>query len=140
MGQQQLLLIVLGTIIIGIAITVGLSIFGGNSVLAERDALIQDLNIIAANARTYFVKPRNMGGGSYSFQGYRLPKGFKENGNGFFECVLQGNDLLLTARSRENPSEDIITAVLRSGGDKLDNWVFYGKFEEYGDIEDEGEE
>jgi len=44
MGQQQLLLIVLGTIIVGVAVIVGINMFTTGAVNAERDALLQDVN------------------------------------------------------------------------------------------------
>ena len=44
MGQQQLLLIVLGTIIVGVAVVVGINMFTTGAVNSERDALILDVN------------------------------------------------------------------------------------------------
>ncbi len=43
MGQQQLLLIILGVIIVGIAVAVGITMFKTNAVSANRDALIGDM-------------------------------------------------------------------------------------------------
>ena len=42
MGSQQLLLIVLGVIIVGIAVIVGISIFGSNADQANKDAVTHD--------------------------------------------------------------------------------------------------
>jgi hypothetical protein len=39
MGQQQLLLIILGVIIVGIAIAVGLQLFQSGSIGANQDAI-----------------------------------------------------------------------------------------------------
>jgi len=68
MGQQQLLLIVLGTIIVGIAIVVGINMFSSGAVNAERDALIHDVNNIAALAGAYWRKPASLGGGERDWQ------------------------------------------------------------------------
>jgi len=46
MGQQQLLLIVLGVIIVGIAVVVGINLFNANATNANRDGVISDLNKI----------------------------------------------------------------------------------------------
>ena len=54
MGQQQILLIVLGIIIVGIAIVVGLDNFQSKAVQANRDAVIIDLNYLASDALAYF--------------------------------------------------------------------------------------
>ena len=44
MGQQQLFLIILGVIIVGIAIAVGLSLFTAQSIQSSRDAIINYLD------------------------------------------------------------------------------------------------
>ena len=51
MGQQQLLLIVLGVIIVGIAVVVGISVFTASSSSSNQDAVISDLQNISANAQ-----------------------------------------------------------------------------------------
>jgi type II secretory pathway pseudopilin PulG len=57
MGQQQLLLIILGVIIVGIAIAVGLQLFQSGSIGANSDALINDMMNIAAHADQYRIRP-----------------------------------------------------------------------------------
>ena len=67
MGQQQLLLIVLGTIIVGVAVVVGINMFTTGAINAERDALLQDVNNIASTAAAYWRKPAALGGGARDF-------------------------------------------------------------------------
>lgn len=67
MGQQQLLLIILATIIVGIAVAGGVVLFRTQAVNAARDAVALDLEDLAARAHAYYRKPRNMGGGQSSF-------------------------------------------------------------------------
>ncbi len=69
MGQQQLLLIILGVIIVGIAIAVGLSLFSAQSVQSNRDAIINDMNNLAAQAYQYRIRPTSMAGGAGSVRG-----------------------------------------------------------------------
>jgi len=69
MGQQQLLLIVLGTIIVGVAVVVGINMFATGAINAERDALLQDVNNVASNAASYWRKPAALGGGNRTFVG-----------------------------------------------------------------------
>ncbi|MBI2417017.1 MAG: hypothetical protein HYV28_03805, partial [Ignavibacteriales bacterium] len=57
MGQQQLLLIVLGVIIVGIAIVVGINLFRASAIDANRNGVISDLNNLAAMAQQYYKKP-----------------------------------------------------------------------------------
>jgi Tfp pilus assembly protein PilE len=72
MGQQQLLLIVLGTIIVGIAVAVGINMMGNAQEQANLDAVRQDLLTIASSAQGYFAKPTMMAGGGNSFTGITL--------------------------------------------------------------------
>lgn len=69
MGQQQLLLIVLGVIIVGIAVAVGITMFGEQSASANLDAVVGDLQRLAARAHQYYIKPTSMAGGGKSFVG-----------------------------------------------------------------------
>ena len=69
MGTQQLLMIVLGVIIVGVAIVVGINMFSEGAVNAEADRLVQEVNMVASNAAAYYRKPVQMGGGGRSFTG-----------------------------------------------------------------------
>jgi len=67
MGQQQLLLIILGVIVVGIAVAVGITMFADNAVSANRDAVVNDLVNFAARAQQYYRRPTALGGGQGSF-------------------------------------------------------------------------
>jgi Tfp pilus assembly protein PilE len=69
MGQQQLLLVILVTIIVGIATVVAINTFGSAADSANVDAVRLDLASIAASAQGYYMKPEMLGGGSRSFTG-----------------------------------------------------------------------
>ncbi|MBL7190632.1 hypothetical protein ISS30_02970 [bacterium] len=84
MGQQQLLLIVLGVIIVGIAIVVGLNMFQTKSVEANKMAVIADLTNLAAKAQMYYKKPSSLGGGSQDFNGFALVTNEQSNDNGSY--------------------------------------------------------
>lgn len=72
MGQQQLLLILLGVIIVGAATVIGIFLFGDNAVSANRDAMTNDLAALGARAQTYYRRPRVFGGGNNSFRGLTI--------------------------------------------------------------------
>ncbi|MDX1590605.1 MAG: hypothetical protein R3283_01500 [Balneolaceae bacterium] len=69
MGQQQLLLVILVTIIVGIATVVAINTFGAAADSANLDAVRQDVAQIAAAAQGYYMKPDMLGGGGRSFDG-----------------------------------------------------------------------
>jgi hypothetical protein len=73
MGQQQLLLIVLGVIIVGIAIVVGINLFNANAESSAQDTIVSAATNIGALAQQYFKKPTSMGGGGNNFTGFVIP-------------------------------------------------------------------
>ena len=106
MGQQQLLLIILGVIIVGIAVAVGITMFQDNAVSSNRDAMTNDLMHLAAKAKHYYKRPTSMGGGSYSFAGLSGAAGmallvttsFSNNSNGTYEITVPGDANSITFR------------------------------------------
>jgi hypothetical protein len=85
MGQQQLLLIVLGVIVVGIAVVVGMDMFSTSAALANRDAVISDLTHIITVARTHYCRPCVLAGGGNSFANFNIPTALLQNANGTFE-------------------------------------------------------
>ncbi len=69
MGQQQLLLVILVTIIVGIATVVAINTFSSASDSANIDAVRQDMITFASSASGYFMKPAMLGGGGNSYNG-----------------------------------------------------------------------
>ncbi len=99
MGQQQLLLLVLGVIIVGIAVAAGINMFSSSAVDANRDAISADLTHLASKAQQHFKKPTTMGGGGNDFVGFTLGTLDQSNGSGAFRVVttLPTNADLATA-------------------------------------------
>ncbi|HTX19362.1 MAG TPA: hypothetical protein VMG34_11960 [Bacteroidota bacterium] len=99
MGQQQLLLIILGVIIVGIAVAVGITMFQDNAVDQNRSAVIADLTTLAAKAQQYYAKPTTLGGGGNSFVGLTADApglgllastAFTNNANGAYSIKTAG--------------------------------------------------
>ena len=67
MGQQQLLLIVLGVIIVGIAVVVGINLFNANAEESAKDSLVSEGTNLGAMAQQFYKKPVALGGGGNSF-------------------------------------------------------------------------
>lgn len=87
MGQQQLLLITIGVILIGIAITAGIAYYNQKSVDANRDAVIMDLNNLATEASAFFKKPKSLGGGGKSYVGFSIPALLDTTNNGHYNII-----------------------------------------------------
>jgi len=123
MGQQQLLLIILGVIIVGIAIAVGLSLFSAQSVQSNHDAIINDLNNIAANAYQSYIRPASMGGGANSYDGtgaagasaYTIPSRMRTNENGSYAVVNTATTCTITGTSSSVTGAKVVAVVNAQG-------------------------
>lgn len=81
MGQQQLLLLVIGIVIVGLAVVVGIQQVGEHRRRAEIDALSTDAVRMATGAAAWRTTPRALGGGqgATSFAGFGLTNlGFRD--------------------------------------------------------------
>ncbi|KAB2926067.1 MAG: hypothetical protein F9K22_01890 [Bacteroidetes bacterium] len=101
MGQQQLLLIILGVIIVGIAVAVGITLFQDNAVSSNKDAMTNDMMHLAAKARHFYSRPTSMGGGGHSFTGLTADAAgmlklvtaqFSNNANGSYSIKTAGDN------------------------------------------------
>jgi len=73
MGQQQLLIIVLGVLIVGMAIYGAFNLIDSYSQSHQRDLIIQRMNILVGEAKKYATKTASLGGGDGSFRGFAPP-------------------------------------------------------------------
>ena len=119
MGQQQLLLIILGVIIVGIAIAVGLSLFSAQSVASNKDAIVNDLGNLAATAYQFKIRPVSMGGGGGSYTGFTIPSKMSSNDNATYTAVAAAATVIYTATSPNGT----VTATVNDEG-KLGTWVY----------------
>ncbi len=107
MGQQQLLLLVLGIVIVGLAVVVGIQAFGENQKKANSDALVNDAIRIASDAQAWKLKPAAFGGGATKtgMDGLTLQQlGYEvdandtyRNLNGRFDIVSSTQSVIITA-------------------------------------------
>ena len=84
MGQQQILLIVLGIVVIGIAVAIGISLFRAHAISSKRDILINETINMAAQAIGYYKRTEEFGGGGKSFIGWQIPPQLQNTINGSY--------------------------------------------------------
>ncbi|GAB6283615.1 MAG: hypothetical protein STSR0008_23980 [Ignavibacterium sp.] len=101
MGQQQLLLIVLGVIIVGIAIVVGINMFNASAEQATKDDLTNQGMHIASLAQQYYKKPAAMGGGGNTFTGFTIPADLATTPNAGWTGAPTATNIVLTG----NPTD-----------------------------------
>ncbi|MDR3669062.1 MAG: hypothetical protein P4L35_19705 [Ignavibacteriaceae bacterium] len=104
MGQQQLLFIVLGLIIVSIAIIAGINFFNTSQNESVKDELISHSLAIGSNAQQFFVKPTHMGGGDNTFNsggagnaGFVIPGSMQSTENGTYTGVATTFTYTITA-------------------------------------------
>ena len=134
MGTQQILLIVLGVIIVGIAVAVGLLMFNQNAIRSNRNACIADSNTFATKALAWWRTADTQGGGNqvilnsdnldnlgvYIGYGYDEAINTLYTENGTFVLSNAGsNNLQIEATGNEmidgNPVQIIATINLATG-------------------------
>lgn len=91
MGQQQLLIIVAGIVIVGGAVISGIGLFYMNATSSNRDAIAIDLNNLATIAWKYKKTASALGGGNNSFTGFTIPVGLANNANGTYSIFSAGS-------------------------------------------------
>lgn len=114
MGQQQLLLLVLSVIIVGIAVVVGINMFSTSAESANIEATTNDLLHLASMAQQYFVKPNSMGGGGEKFTGLSDITQLTSkptNENGTYSIATAGSDstVVIKGVTKRNSREVQIT-------------------------------
>ena len=101
MGQQQLLLVVLGVIIVGIAIAVSITLFRTHSIDEKRNLLIDEGSSLATLAMSYYRKPASLGGGGSSFIGWTIPGDMSTTATGSFTSTAFNDSLVITGTGNE---------------------------------------
>lgn len=113
LGQQQLLLIVLGVIVVGIAIVVGINLFSASSVEANKENMIVDLTNIGSMAQQYYMKLVQVGGGSRSFVGFTIPSNIANSVNGTYSASgASSTQITLTGKGNVTDSDGKVYQVV----------------------------
>lgn len=128
MGYQQILMLVLGVIIIGLSVTVGLTMFTQQMMSINRQSIISDMNIFAGTANAYYKTPANMGGGAATWDIDRMGMWFGynydaannsiSNGNGTYIFSADGDVLTIIGTGTEigNDGSENVKATLQLTG------------------------
>ncbi len=129
MGQQQLLLVILVTVIVGIATVVAINTFSSASKAANRDAVLNDVTAIAAASQSYYTKPKMLNGGGSSFvdldfkkipftgkfEGETYTTTVNENGTYVIDVETDGKSFTITATPSSCSGYDGSTGALEGG-------------------------
>jgi Tfp pilus assembly protein PilE len=133
MGQQQLLLIILGVIVVGIAVAVGIAMFTDSAISANRDAVTNDLVNLALRAQQFYRRSKAMGGGGNSFVGLTADAaGLRKltnnaiSANGAYSIQTAGTSTGLVIRgigTERADASNFVTMEINVFNDKADSVV-----------------
>jgi len=127
-GTQQLMFIILGVLIIGIAIAAGVSMFNAQTVAFNRDSIISEMNELAAHAYAFRGRLRSMGGGQGDYSTYSVPSSLATTGSATYSVTQASqNSLTILAVSTQDPINTIQVLIDSEG--KLENWTYAGNFQ-----------
>ena len=95
MGQQQILFIVLGLIIVGVAVGIANQLFDTSAEDSNKDSIASELLHLGMIAQQYFNKPLEMGGGNQSYIGWTIPAHLDSTTSGTFIVEDSNNSQLI---------------------------------------------
>jgi hypothetical protein len=128
MGTQQMVLVILGVILIGIAITVGIGIFQAQNVSSNLDAIVNDLSHIAANAYQYRKRPAKLAGGGGDYSLYEIPPRLVPALNATYTIESQSETKLTILATSALDPENTVTATIDADG-TIGEWIYTGDFQ-----------
>ncbi len=96
MGQQQLLLIVLGFIVVTTAVIIGINMYTAAETEANREALVSVLISLGSMAQEYYNTPAMFGGGNRNFKKWKIPKSYNKFEGGTFKVKFNKKEQEVT--------------------------------------------
>ncbi|MEM3373450.1 MAG: hypothetical protein QXF76_04515 [Candidatus Anstonellales archaeon] len=118
MGIQQLLLIGLSIIVVGITVYISYNLVIYYLQTSNREQLITQLNNLCIAAQQYYKKPKEQGGGGGSFAGWNIPQQFLKTEDGIFRAVVRDDKINFNAIGNhiglDNKNEVCVDAVVNS--------------------------
>ena len=114
MGQQQLLLIVLGVIVVGIAVVVGINLFNANAESSAKDTIISEGTNLGALAQQYYKKPTSMDGGNNTFTGWSIPTSLVNTPTTAWAAAVTPTTVTLTGTPNDGDYSWTVTTTVTS--------------------------
>ena len=95
MGQQQLLLIIVAVIVVGVSVAIANQLFFANAEDSNRDTIIAELTNLATISLQYYPKPVTMAGGGRSFTNWQIPSQLDTTTSGIYTISQVNNNQLI---------------------------------------------
>ncbi len=134
MGTQQLLLLLLTLLLVAIAIAVALSVIQAQKTISNRDAIVNDVNDIVANANQFKLRPTSSGGGGGVYnvsrgatKNYDIPSVMKSNANATYFCTVTSDNIIVVGTSSQYTAGTVTVTVTADGS--LSTWTYGEDFQ-----------
>ncbi len=95
MGQQQLLLIIVAIIVVGVSVAIANQLFSANAEDSNKDTIISELTNLATISLQYYPKPVTMTGGGRSFINWQIPSQLDTTISGTYTISQANNNQLI---------------------------------------------
>ena len=102
------------------------SLHRAQAIQDNRDQMINDLNMVAYNARQFRILPKNFDGGNGSFLGYTLPQPLAVTEEGTYQVSCTADDITVKASSKKHTDCRISVHINTDG---LGQWEYSGDFQ-----------
>lgn len=140
MGTQQILLIVLSVIIVGVSIAVGISMFGSQAYISNRQAVAAELQNYSTQVLQFWKTPASLGGAGGRAVNLTVPRlasyiGFEgadnttSSGNGSFKIInTSGSIVTLKGLGTEQKggTKPLITTIINVESDSVGSVIGAG--------------
>ncbi len=95
MGQQQLKLVILGIVVMGIVIGFANQLFDVSPEDSNKEIITSELMNLSTIAQQYFNRPVAMGGGGDNFAGWQIPGQLDSTSSGIYNISQKNNNQLI---------------------------------------------
>ena len=89
-----------------------------------KDALIDDLNNLFADAHEYRIRPDSLGGGGGAYAGYRIPAKLSSTGLGVYTATVLHADTIEFEAKWIQDTTTTITVKIGPDGRSIEPWVY----------------
>jgi hypothetical protein len=110
-----------------IQVRVTQSMHRAQAIQDNKDQMINDLNMIACNARQFRILPKNLDGGNGSYLGYSLSQILAGTEEGTYEISCTADDIAVKAISKKYSDCHISVHIVKDG--HLAQWEYSGNFQ-----------
>ena len=95
MGQQQLLLIIVAIIVVGVSVAIANQLFFANAEESNKDTITAELTNLATISLQYYQKPTSVAGGGKSFTNWQIPSQLDTTISGTYTIEEANNNQLI---------------------------------------------